>query len=89
MRYHLLFSLSLGRGPARGSAYVRESRLPPSLGLWVVALFAAGVWLAREYAEPIREVLSDRLEVWLGIAQRSGMGGGAWAAWVTWTCSRG
>ena len=27
-------------------------------GLWVVALFAAGVWLAREYAVPIREVLS-------------------------------
>ena len=27
-------------------------------GLWVVALFAVGVWLAREYAIPIREVLS-------------------------------
>jgi len=27
-------------------------------GLWVVALFAVGVWLAREYAVPIREVLS-------------------------------
>jgi uncharacterized membrane protein YdjX (TVP38/TMEM64 family) len=27
-------------------------------GLWVVALFAAGVWLAREYAVPMREVLS-------------------------------
>ena len=27
-------------------------------GLWVVALFAAGVWLAREYAVPICEVLS-------------------------------
>ncbi len=28
-------------------------------GLWAVALFAAGVWLAREYAVPMREVLSD------------------------------
>jgi uncharacterized membrane protein YdjX (TVP38/TMEM64 family) len=27
-------------------------------GLWVVALFAAGIWLAREYAVPIREVLA-------------------------------
>jgi uncharacterized membrane protein YdjX (TVP38/TMEM64 family) len=27
-------------------------------GLWVVALFAAGIWLAREYAVPMGEVLS-------------------------------
>jgi len=27
-------------------------------GLWAVALFAVGVWLAREYVVPIREVLS-------------------------------
>lgn len=32
-------------------------------GLWVVALFAAGVWLAREYAVPIREVLSGNERV--------------------------
>ena len=36
------------------------AHLWPSMraGLAVVALFAAGVWLAREYAEPIREVLA-------------------------------
>jgi uncharacterized membrane protein YdjX (TVP38/TMEM64 family) len=43
--------------PAHGLTW---AHLWPSVraGLWVVALFAAGVWLARDYAVPIREALS-------------------------------
>jgi len=39
---------------------VTHSHLWPSVGAasWAVALFVAGLWLAREYAEPIREVVS-------------------------------
>jgi len=36
-------------------------------GLWVVALFAAGLWLARDYAVPIQEVLSAHGRVGIAV----------------------
>ncbi|QJR14609.1 VTT domain-containing protein [Usitatibacter palustris] len=45
------------------------AHLWPSLrtGLWVVALFAAGAWLAQEYAIPIREAVLDNERAGLAV----------------------